>query len=259
MGINIAVLVKQIPDPSVEGSLDSSFRFNRSGKIVLDEADLYGVEIALSLVESAGEGKITVISMVPDGETTGVRTALAMGADEAIVISDSALENSHALATAKVLNAAIDTLGDIDLIISGTESSDGYTGTIPAQIGGLRNISALTFATSVEVNGDEIQIRRQSNEGIDTLKASLPAVVSVTAGVVEPRYPNFKGIMAAKSKPVSVKSLSDLGVDFESLNIDSQSVISIDDAPNRQAGVRIEDPSIAADKIIEYLQGTGVL
>ena len=259
MSINIAVLVKQIPDPSVEGALDSSFRFNRTGKIVLDEADLYGVEIALGLKEVAGGGKVSLISMAPDGEVTGVRTALAMGADDAVVISDPALENCHALATAKVINSAIDHIGEIDLIIGGTESSDGYTGTIPAQIAALRQISSLTFATSIELNGTEIKITRQSNEGVDTVKAELPAVVSVTAGVVEPRYPNFKGIMAAKSKPVQVMTIGELGLDVNSLAINQQKVISVDQAPDRKTGEKIDDISIAADKIIEYLETTGVL
>lgn len=259
MSINIAVLVKQIPDPSVEGKLNSDFRFDRSGKIVLDEADLYGVEVALGLIESAGGGKVTVVSMAPNEEVVGVRTALAMGADDAVVISDEALANSHALATAKVLNAAIDSLGDIDLVIAGTESSDGYTGTIPAQIGALRKISALTFATSIKLNGSEIEINRQSNEGIDTVKATLPAVVSVTAGVVEPRYPNFKGIMAAKSKPVSFKSLSDLGISIDDLDISQQKVINVEEAPGRAAGEKIDDPTLAADKIIQYLESAGVL
>ena len=259
MSINIAVLAKQIPDPSITGTLDSDFRYDRERKIVLDEADLYGVEVALGLVQTSGGGKVTIISMAPNGETSGVRTALAMGADEAIVVSDEALQNSHSLATAKVLNAAIDKIGDVDLVIAGTESSDGYTGTIPAQIGALRNISTLTFATSIELEDGEIVIKRQSNEGIDTVKASLPAVLSVTAGVVEPRYPNFKGIMAAKSKPVSVLSLSDLGVDQNSLNISQQSVLSVEDAPGRAAGEKIDDVEIAAEKIISYLESAGVL
>lgn len=257
--MNIVVLVKQIPDPSVVGSMDSSFRYVRVGKIVLDDADLYGVEMALQLRDAAGSGTVSVVSMVPGGEVTGVRTALAMGADSAVIVSDDALTNAHALATAKVLNAAIDKTGDVDLVIAGTESSDGYTGTIPAQIAALRGVSALTFATSVTHEGDAIVIKRQSNEGTDVVRATLPAVISVTAGVVEPRYPNFKGIMAAKSKPAEVVSLSDLGIDAASLNIDSQKVTDVSDAPGRESGVKITDVDIAADKIVEFLETAGVL
>lgn len=259
MPVNIAVLVKQIPDPSEAGSLDSQFRIVRTGKIVLDDADLYGVEVALQLRDAAGGGEVSVVSMVPGGEVTGVRTALAMGADKAVIVSDDALANAHALATAKVLNAAINRTGDIDLVIAGTESSDGYTGTIPAQIAALRNVSALTFATSVELNDSTITIKRQSNEGVDVVSATLPSVVSVTAGVVEPRYPNFKGIMDAKNKPAETVSLADLGIDGGTLDIGSQKVTALDDAPGRASGVKIDDVDIAADKIVEFLESVGAI
>ncbi|HMS24318.1 MAG TPA: electron transfer flavoprotein subunit beta/FixA family protein [Acidimicrobiia bacterium] len=259
MTLNIAVVVKQIPDPSLVGELDADFRFVRSGKIVLDDADLYGVEVALQLRDAAGGGEVCVVSMAPEGETAGVRTALAMGADKAIVVSDDGLANSHALATAKVLSAAINKMGSVDLIIAGTESSDGYTGTIPAQIAALRKVSALTFATSVELNGQTITIKRQSNEGVDVVQAALPAVVSVTAGVVEPRYPNFKGIMAAKSKPCDIVSLGEIGIDVASLEIASQRVTGVSAAPDRSTGVVITDVDIAADKIVEFLESLGAV
>ena len=259
MSITIAVLVKQIPDPAVLGSLDADFRYVRTGKIVLDDADLYGVEVALQLRDAAGGGDVFVVSMAPGGEATGVRTALAMGADRAVIVSDDALKNAHALATAKVLNAAIDSVGTVDLVIAGTESSDGYSGTLPAHIAALRDVSALTFATHVTCEGNTVTIKRQSNDGIDEVTADLPAVVSVTAGVVEPRYPNFKGIMAAKSKPADVVTLSDLGVDPAFLAIDSQKVIGVDDAPGRASGVKFDDVENAADKIVEFLESIGAL
>lgn len=259
MAIKIAVLTKQIPDPAQPGALGSDFRYVRTGKIVLDESDLYGVEVALQLKDAAGGGEVVAISMAPGAEVTGVRTALAMGADSGVVVSDDALADSHSLATAKVLNAAIDRIGNVDLVIAGTESSDGYAGTVPAHIAALRDVSALTFATTIELNGDNITIKRQSNEGTDVVSASLPAVVSVTAGVVEPRYPNFKGIMEAKNKPVDIVSLADLGVDLASLAIDHQKVIRVDDAPSRESGVVINDESVAAVKIVEFLESAGVV
>lgn len=256
---NIAVLVKQIPDPAAGGALGSDFRYVRDGKIVLDEADLYGVEMALQLRDKFGSGEVVIVSMVAGGETAGVRTALAMGADRAVVVSDVALANSHALATAKVLNGAINFAGEFDLVVAGTESFDGYTGTLPAQIAALRQSSALTFATSVQIDGATISIKRQSNEGIDVVQADLPAVISVTAGVVEPRYPNFKGIMEAKSKQCDVVSLSKIGLDASTLNIDEQVVLSVEDAPGRESGVKIDDVDIAADKIIEFLEAQGAI
>lgn len=259
MPVNIAVLVKQIPDPTLQGQLDSQFRYVRDGKIVLDEADLYGVEVALMIRDAAGGGEVTAISMVPGGESTGMRTALAMGVDKGIVVSDEALANSHSLATAKVINSAIEKIGNVDLVLAGTESSDGYAGTLPAQIAALRNNSCLTFATSVEYKDGSIEIKRQSNVGIDVVQAELPCVVSVTAGVVEPRYPNFKGIMAAKSKPLDVLSLSDLGISVDDLKIDTQKVVSLEDAPGRDSGQIISDEDEAVEKIVEYLSNAGAL
>ena len=257
--MNIAVFVKQIPDQSVVGNLNSDFRFNREGKITIDEADLYGVELALQLRDSVGSGQVSLISMAPNSEVVGIKNALAMGADNAIVISDIQLSGSHSLATAKVLNAAISKLENIELIIAGTESSDGYTGLLPAQIGELRKISVLSFATSVEIVDGVIKINRQTELGIDIVSAKLPAIVSVTAGCVEPRYPNFKGIMAAKSKPIEFYDLADLGIDLTELNIDNQNVFEMEPSEVRSAGEKIEDEEIGVGKIIDLLESHGAL
>ena len=133
---------------------------------------------------------------------SGLRTALAMGAAKAILVSDDALAGSDALSTAKVLAKCVERAGGIDLVLTATESTDGYTGTIPAQVGELLGWPSLTFAKHIEIADGKVKIQRQTEAGYDIVEASLPAVVSVTAGVVEPRYPSFKGIMAAKSKPV---------------------------------------------------------
>src|SRR5438034_8020762 len=128
--------VKQIPDPAMPGALDpGSNTLKRDGKLILDESDSYGVEMALQLVDKAGGGEVTLVSMAPNGEVSGLRTALAMGAAKAILVSDPALEGSDALSTAKVLAKSIERAGDIDLVLAATESSDGYTGTVPAQVG----------------------------------------------------------------------------------------------------------------------------
>ena len=140
--------------------------------------------------------------MAPNGEVSGLRTALAMGAAKAVLVSDDALAGSDSLSTAKVLAKAVERAGDVDLVLTATESTDGYTGTIPAQVAELLGWPSLTFAKHVEVGDGKVTIQRQTEAGYDVVEASLPAVVSVTAGVVEPRYPSFKGIMAAKNKPV---------------------------------------------------------
>lgn len=257
--MDIAVLVKQIPDPAVAGELTSDYTFKRDGKIVMDDADLYGVELALQLRDAAGSGEVTVISMAPGQETVGVKNALAMGADKAIVVSDDSLKGAHSLATAKILNAAIEKAGNVDLIIAGTESSDGYAGVMPAQLGALRKISVLSYATSVKVNGDEVLITRQTDSGSQSVSAKFPALISVTAGSVEPRYPNFKGIMAAKTKPLDFYDLAGLGIDAGALKIEEQSVFEVDQAETRSAGEKIEDEDAGVAKIIELLENAGAL
>ena len=169
--------------------------------------------MALQLVDKAGGGEVTLISMAPNGEVSGLRTALAMGAAKAILVSDDALAGSDALSTAKVLAKCVERAGDVDLVLTATESTDGYTGTIPAQVAELLGWPSLTFAKHVEIGDGKVKIQRQTEAGYDVVEASLPAVVSVTAGVVEPRYPSFKGIMAAKNKPVDQVTAADLGLD----------------------------------------------
>src|SRR5690606_25586652 len=157
--------------------------------------------MALQLVDAAGGGEVTLVSMAPNGETGGLRTALAVGAAKALLVSDDALSGAGALATAKVLAAAINP-AEPDPVPAPTESSDGYTGTVPEQIAALLGVSSITCAKHIEVDGDTVKVHRQTEAGYDEVETTTPAVVSVTAGVVEPRYPSFKGIMAAKSKPV---------------------------------------------------------
>ena len=201
--MNVVVCVKQIPDPATPGSLDPSTNtLDRSGKLILDDSDAYGVEMALQLVDKAGGGEVTLVSMAPNGETAGLRTALAMGAAKAVLVSDDALKGSDALSTAKVLAAAIKRVESTDLILAATESTDGYTGTTPVQVAELLGLPSVTFAKHIEVDGTTVKIQRQTEAGYDEVTCPLPALVTVTAGVVEPRYPSFKGIMAAKGKPL---------------------------------------------------------
>src|SRR5829696_117395 len=132
--MNVVVCVKQIPDPAEPGQLNPSTKtLKREGKLIMDESDSYGVEMALQLVDKAGGGEVTLVSMAPNNEVSGLRTALAMGAAKAILVSDPALLGSDALSTAKVLAAAIKR-AEPDLVVAGTESTDGYTGTVPEQI-----------------------------------------------------------------------------------------------------------------------------
>src|SRR2546427_3771451 len=182
--MNVVVCVKQIPDPAEPGQLNPSTKtLKREGKLIMDESDSYGVEMALQLVDKAGGGEVTLVSMAPNNETSGLRTALAMGAAKAILISDAGLSGAGALDTAKVLAAAIKR-AEPDLVLTATESSDGYTGTVPAQLAHLLGMPSITFAKHVEVADGKVKVQRQTEAGYDEVECPLPAVVSVTAGVV---------------------------------------------------------------------------
>jgi electron transfer flavoprotein beta subunit len=260
--MNVVVCVKQIPDPAEPGSLDPDTKtLKRDGKLILDESDAYGVEMALQLAETAGGGEVTLVSMAPNNETSGLRTALAMGAASAILVSDDALGGSDALGTAKVLSKAISRVEGADLIMTATESSDGYTGTVPEQIAELLGLPSVTFAKHIEVSDGKVNVQRQTEQGYDEVECPTPCVVSVTAGVVEPRYPSFKGIMAAKSKPVDELTLGDLGIDASDVGWAGadQEIVAVEPAPEREAGEVIEDEGDAHLKIIAFLENLKVI
>jgi electron transfer flavoprotein beta subunit len=254
MSLNVVVCVKQIPDPADPGALEADFTLKRDVKLILDESDSYGVELALQLVTAAGGGEVTLVSMAPGNETAGLRTALAMGAEKAILVSDESLSGAGALDTAKVLAAAIKR-AEFDLVLTGVESSDGYTGVVPQQIAALLDVPIVSFAKHIEIEGTTVKVQRQTESGYQEVEAPTPAVVSVTAGVVEPRYPSFKGIMAAKKKPVDEVTVADLGIDPAIVGWSGagQEIVSVDDAPVREAGEIIEDDGTGFEKIVAKL------
>ncbi len=259
--MNVVVCVKQIPDPADPGALDPDTKtLKRDVKLILDESDSYGVEMALQLVDAAGEGEVILVSMAPNNERSGLSTALAMGAASATLISDETLSGSDALTTAKILAAAI-AEREPKLVITGSESSDGYTGTVPDQIAAVLDLPSVTMAKSISVDGDQVKVERQTDAGHDDVECPMPCVVSVTAGVVEPRYPSFKGIMAAKSKPVDEKTVADLGFDADSVGwaAAGQEIVEIADAPQREAGEVIEDDGEAYNRIVAFLDELKVI
>jgi electron transfer flavoprotein beta subunit len=184
-----------------------------------------------------------------------------MGAAKAILVSDPVLQGSDALSTAKVLAAAIKRVEGADLILTATESSDGYTGTVPEQIAQLLELPSVTFAKGIEVDGSTVKIERQTEAGYDEVSAPLPAVVSVTAGVVEPRYPSFKGIMAAKSKPVDELKVGELGLDESVVGWTGarQEIVEIAKAEEREAGEIVEDDGEGYAKIVAFLENLKVI
>lgn len=253
--MNVVVCVKQIPDPAAPQALDpATHTLVREGKLILDDSDAYGVEMGLQLAEQSGGGDVTLVSMAPGGETSGLRTALAMGAAKAILVSDAALEGSDALCTAKVLAKAIER-AEPDLVLAATESTDGYTGTMPVQLAELLGMPSVTFAKKVSVASGNVSVERQTEAGYDEVVCPLPAVVTVTAGVVEPRYPSFKGIMAAKSKPIEQLTVSELGLDPAGVGANgaSQEVVSVVAADDRKAGEIVVDDGEGYARVVDFL------
>jgi len=258
--VNVVVCVKQIPDPAAPPALEpGTHTLDRSGKLILDDSDAYGVEMALQLVDASGDGEVTLVSMAPNGETGGLRTALAMGAAKAILVSDPELKGTDALGTAKVLAAAIRST-PFDLVLAATESTDGYTGTTPVQLAELLGLPSVTFAKAVAVDGTTVRVERQTEAGYDEVTCPMPAVVTVTAGVVEPRYPSFKGIMAAKSKPVDTRTVADLGLAGQVGPAGSrQEIVDVVAAEARSSGEIVEDEGDGAARIVAFLEAQKVI
>jgi len=252
--MRVVVCVKQIPDPASPYELDPETHFlQRPTDQILDDTDRFGVEMGLVLAEQT-EGDVTLVSMGPAGNLQGIRQALAMGADQAVVIDDPTLRGADSLTTARILSAAIGREG-FDVVIAGTESTDGYSGIVPQQIAEFLGVPALSFAKKVELEGETIRIERQTEYGYDLVEAPIPVVITVTSGVVEPRYPTFKGIMAAKSKPIDQITAGDLGVAATV----GQTIVSIRPAPARAAGEVIEDEGNAHERIIQLLEQAKVI
>jgi electron transfer flavoprotein beta subunit len=251
----IVVAVKYVPDASADRTFDSSDntvdRENVDG--LLSELDEYAVEQALQVIE-AGEGEVTVVTVGPDDAADAIRKALQMGADSGVHVVDDAIAGSDAFATSLVLAEAIKKL-EYDLVFMGMASTDGELGVVPTLVAERLGIPAVTFGSEVTVDGGTVKIVRDSDSATQEIEASGPLVVSVTDQTGEARYPSFKGIMAAKKKPVETWSLSDLGVDAGSVGLDAAwtKVESFEERPPRTAGEIITDEGDGGTKLVEFL------
>ena len=254
--MNVVVCAKHIPDPNLPGELVDG-RLRREGvQGTLDPGDEFGVEAGLQLREAHG-GEVALVSMGPPAAVEALRKGLSMGADRAVLVSDDALAGADALVTARVLAAAI-RRAPFDLVIAGVESTDGYTGTMPATLAELLGVPQATFARRLEVRDGAIAIERQTAEGYHVVECPLPALVTVTAGVNEPRYPSFKGIMAAKKKPLDNLSLADLELSPDDVEV-RQRVVEVVPAEERKAGEVIAEDGSAAARIAEFLAEAKVI
>ena len=260
--MNIVVCVKYVPDAQAERTFNASDnttdRENVDG--LLSELDEYAVEAALKLVE-AGEGEVTVVTVGPDQAADAIKKALQMGAHKGVHIKDDAVHGSDAPATSLVLAEAIKKLsadGQPDLVITGMASTDGTMGVVPTMLAERLGLPAVTYASELTVEvgaGGSVTIRRDGDVSTQTIEASLPALVSVTDQINEPRYPSFKGIMAAKKKPVETWGLADLGVDASQVGLDAAwtKVESFAARPPRTQGTIVTDEGDGGQKLAAFL------
>jgi electron transfer flavoprotein beta subunit len=255
--MDIVVCVKQVPDTWAEKKLKPATQtLDRGGDNILNEMDEFAIEAALQLTEAHG-GSVKVLSMGPDSATDAIRKALSMGADGAVHVVDDALAGSDAVGTSLALSKALERIGSYDMVIAGSESSDSRTSVVPAMLAERLGLPQLTFVRKIEVDGSAVKVERMTDDGYQVVAASLPAVVSVIEKMNEPRYPSFKGIMAAKKKPVDVVSAADLGLDADSVGL-SGSWTAVADAANRPprtAGTVVDDEGNGGNALVEFLAG----
>lgn len=255
--MNIVVLVKQVPDTYSERKLNpSDGTLDRDATdAVLDEINERAIEAALQVKEAHDGSEVTVVTMGPDRATDAIRKALSMGADKAVHLSDEAVHGSCAVQTARALATVIGTVEGVDLVLAGNEASDGRSAAVPAMVADVLGLPALTHAREITVEGSSVTVKRETDDGITMLSAELPAVVSVGEKINEPRYPSFKGIMAAKKKPVSTLSLADAGIDPSEVGLANatSAVTSSQPKPPKSAGEKVTDEGDGGAKIAAFL------
>ncbi|HEX4830588.1 MAG TPA: electron transfer flavoprotein subunit beta/FixA family protein [Trebonia sp.] len=253
--MNIVVLVKQVPDTESErrlvpgaGTLDRA-----AADGVINYIDEFAIEAGLQIAEAEG-GEVTILSVGPGKALDSIRKALQMGAHKGVHVLDDQIAGSDALATSAVLAAALSKL-EFDLVIAGSESTDARAGVVPAMLAERLGLPQLTLASKVDVAGGAVTVRRMSEDGFDVVEAPLPAVVSVVEKTNEPRYPSFKGIMAAKKKPVQSLSLSDLGLAADGIGLGGSltEVADFEPAPPRAAGVIVKDEGEGGTAVASFL------
>jgi len=255
--MKVLVTVKRVPDTAADKRLDPQDKTldRESVETIVNPVDEYALEEALRLKEAHG-GEVVVLCMGPPSALPVIRKALAMGPDSAVHVHDDGLHGSCALNTARVLAAAIRQVAP-DVVLTGSESTDARTSLVPAALAEYLGWPALTGAKKVEVDGSTLRIHREIEGGYDVLEAQAPAVVSVVKGINEPRYPSFKGIMAAKSRPVTELTLSDLGIDPSEVGFAGATteVVDFSPRPPKQAGIIVKDEGdgSAAVQLADFL------
>jgi len=251
--MKIIVLVKEVPDTYGERKLDleTGLADRAASEPVLDEIGERALEVALSYADK-NEAEVVVMSMAPERAATTIRKGLAMGAASAVQIADPGLAGADLGLTARTLAAGIRKTG-FDLVIAGNLSTDGSGGVLPAMLAELLDVPNLTALSTVEIAADSVSGTRTTDDGTMRLSAPLPAVISITEALPDARFPNFKGIMAAKKKPFETLTASDVDVDPQDLSVATSIMTAIAEKPPRAAGVKITDEGDGGTKIAEFL------
>jgi electron transfer flavoprotein beta subunit len=256
--MKVIVPVKRVPDTAGEKHIDPNDKtVDRDGvESVLCPVNEFAIEEAVRLKENQG-AEVKALLMGPDSAQPIVRKALSYGLDSALQITDDVLAGSDAIGTAKAIAKALEG-EEFDLVIFGNQSTDARTCVVPAAVAEILGLPSLTYARYLEVDGDKVVVHREHEEGWDVVESSLPAVVSVVEAINEPRYPSFKGIMAAKSKPLDVKSAADLGIDTSEVGQANAAAVlmEFEQRPPKEAGTIVEDDGsgAAATQLADWMQ-----
>lgn len=252
--MKIIVLVKEVPDTYGDRklNLETGLADRAAGEVVLDEIGERALEVALSHADGNADAEVIVLSMAPASAAATVRKGLAMGATRVVHVADEALAGADLTLTADVLAAAVRHVG-FDLVVAGNLSTDGSAGVLAAMLSELLGVPHATALTSVQITADAVSGTRLADAGSMTVAAPLPAVISITEALPGARFPNFKGIIAAKKKPFETLTLADLGVVADDPSIARSIMTEISEKPPRQAGVKMVDEGDAADQLADFL------
>ncbi|MEV5128274.1 electron transfer flavoprotein subunit beta/FixA family protein [Streptomyces decoyicus] len=257
MSLRIVVCVKYVPDATGDRHFAEDLTVDRDDVDgLLSELDEYAVEQALQIKEAADDAEITILTVGPEDANDALRKALSMGADKAVHVEDDDLHGTDALGTSLVLAKAIEKTG-YDLVVCGMASTDGTMGVLPALLAERLNVPQVTQLSEVSVDGGKVTGRRDGDTASEQLEAALPAVVSVTDQSGEARYPSFKGIMAAKKKPVESLDLEDLEIEADEVGLEG-AWTKVEDAterPARTAGTIVKDEGEGGKQLAEFLAG----
>jgi len=257
--MDVVALAKHVPNVSGNPPeiAEADFRLRREhADAGLDPSDEPSLELAVRIAEETG-GEATVVSMGPEQAVKTVWKALAFGAHRGVLVTDDALAGADALVTARVLAAAI-ARRPFDLVIAGVESTDGATGTMPMTLAELLQVPCATFARRVSVEERRVSIERQTASGYDVVECDLPAVLTVTLGAAQPRYPSLRETIQAKKKPLERLTLADLELDADDVRA-TQNVVAVEIAPERHAGEVVDDVSEALERIVGVLREASLL